>query len=172
MPNVDLTRVPIFYHNYIGQVKENELAATLHAHQQTLITELEKIPPEKWDYRYAKGKWSIKEMVQHLIDAERIFCYRALNFARKDSNALPGFDENEFAQTSRADKRSKNDLIEELTTVQKSTALLFGSFDEEQLNETGVANGWSIYVKAIGFIIAGHALHHRNVLRERYLQES
>jgi hypothetical protein len=169
MPNLDLSRVPVFYHKYIANVKEDELGAALRNHQSELLSELEKIPAEKWDYRYAEGKWSIKEMVQHLIDAERIFCYRALNFARKDSNELPGFDENMFAETSKADKRTKNDLLEELTNIQKGSALLFGSFDEEQLNQSGIANGWSIYVKAIGFIIAGHTLHHRNILLERYL---
>ena len=170
MPNVDLSRVPVFYHKYINLVKENELAPALQKHQRELITELEKIPAEKWDYRYAEGKWSIKEMIQHIIDAERIFCFRALNFARQDKNELPGFDENEFAEASKADRRSKEDLIEELATVQKSSAHLFASFDNAQLDQTGIANGKSIYVKGIGFIVVGHTLHHRNILVERYLK--
>ena len=171
MPQVDLSRVPVFYHNYILQVMEEDLSDAMQKHQLNLVSVLKNIPDEKWDYRYAEGKWSIKELVQHIIDSERIFCYRALNFARKDSNELPGFDENEFAAVSKADKRSKQDLLEELITVQRSSLQLFASFDEEQLDQSGKANGNSIYVKGIGFIIVGHAIHHSNVLMERYLQK-
>jgi hypothetical protein len=133
------------------------------------LNELQKIAPEKWDYRYAEGKWSIKEMIQHLIDAERVFCYRALNFARHDVHPLPGFDENKFAEVAKADRRTKEDLLEELSTVQKASALLFRSFDEEQLDSSGMANGTPNYVKAIGFTIVGHTRHHMKILRERYL---
>ena len=172
MPNVDLSRVPAFYHKYISLVKENELSPALQKHQKEILIELEKIPSEKWDYRYEEGKWSIKEMVQHMIDAERIFCFRALNFARRDKNELPGFDENKFAEVSKAGRRAKQDLIEELEIVQKSSAVLFASFDDEQLDQSGIANGKSIYVKGLGFIIVGHTLHHRNILLERYIKVS
>jgi uncharacterized damage-inducible protein DinB len=171
MANVDLKRVPKFYHNYISQVKEADLARAFQNHQTDFVSFLTNIPEDKWNYRYTEGKWSIKELVQHVIDAERIFCYRALRFSRKDKTELPGFEENDYAPASRADRRTKADLLEELKTVQKSSAQLFASFDEEQLNESGSANGSSVYVKAIGFIIVGHALHHKNVLSEKYLQE-
>ena len=171
MPQVELSRVPVFYHKYINLVNETDLSSAMQNHQQNLVSVLKNIPDEKWDYRYAEGKWSIKELVQHIIDSERIFCYRALNFARKDTNELPGFDENEFASVSKADKRSKQDLIDELITVQRSSLQLFASFDEEQLDQSGKANGNSIYVNGIGFIIVGHALHHLKVLKERYLQK-
>ncbi|MGZ8538089.1 MAG: DinB family protein [Flavisolibacter sp.] len=171
MLQVDFSRVPVFYHKYINLVKEQDLSEALRNHQNNLASELNNIPESTWDYRYAEGKWTIKELVQHIIDGERIFCYRALNFARKDSNELPGFDENEFAAVSNADKRSKKDLLDELTTVQKSSMQLFASFDEEQLDQSGTANGNSIYVKGIGFIIVGHTLHHLNIIRERYLQK-
>ena len=170
MPNVDLTRVPAYYHRYINQVKENELPDALAKHQEDLVRFLQTIPEEKWNYRYAEGKWSVKELVQHIIDAERVFAYRALRFARKDSTPLPGFDEGPYAAASKADKRTKKDLIDELSSVQKSTAQLFASFDEQQLNESGVASNNPVYVKGIGFIIVGHALHHMQVLQERYLQ--
>jgi hypothetical protein len=171
MPNVDLSRVPSFYHKYINLVQERELNDALaKRREEDLVTELKNIPSEKWDYRYAEGKWSIKEMVQHVIDAERVFCYRALNFARQDPNELPGFDENKFALSAKAGRRSKEDLIKELETIQISSQQLFASFDEEQLERSGVANNTSVYVKGLGFIIAGHALHHRNILRERYLR--
>jgi hypothetical protein len=169
MSTVDLSRVPVFYHRYINLVKDAELNEALQNHQDGIQQILEDLPENKWNYRYAEGKWSIRELVQHLIDAERIFCYRALRFSRKDTTPLPGFDENLYADTSGAERRSTAGLLEELGTVQKSTAQLFASFDEEQLNQSGEANGNSIYVKAIGFIIAGHTLHHANILKERYL---
>lgn len=169
MPNLDLTRVPVFYHKYINLVKENDLPEAFQNHQSNLVLELKKVPAEKWNHGYAEGKWSIKELVQHIIDGERIFCYRALNFARKDENELPGFDENKFADVSKADKRTKEELIDELETVQRSSAQLFSSFDDEQLDQSGIANGNSVYVKGLGFIIVGHTLHHKNILLERYL---
>ncbi|HWJ89800.1 MAG TPA: DinB family protein [Flavisolibacter sp.] len=167
---VDLSRVPSFYHGYINRVAERSLTAAFEVHPPQLVAFLKNIPEAKWDHRYAKGKWSIKEMVQHIIDAERIFCYRALCFAREDSTALPGFDENLYAETSKADRRQKNDLIEELESVQRSSKQLFNSFDEEQLGATGVANGKEIYDEGIGYIVIGHALHHQSILAERYLQ--
>lgn len=170
MINIDLSKVPPFYHNYITQVQETDLNKAFQLHQTELISLLQSISSEKWDYRYAENKWSVKELVQHVIDAERIFCYRALCFARKDKTSLPGFDENNYSAASKAGKRNKESLIAELRTAQKSTAGMFASFDSEQLEEEGIANGNSVNVKAIGFILIGHALHHKNILLERYLQ--
>ena len=171
MEKVDLSRIPAFYHKYIAYVQEYDLNAALEHHQHDFISLLLTLPEDGWMYRYAEGKWSIKELVQHVIDAERIFCYRALRFARKDKTELPGFEENDFAMASKADSRTKASLIEELAAVQKASALLFASFDAEQRNESGKANGSSVYVEGIGFIIVGHTLHHKNILKERYLQE-
>lgn len=165
----DLGRVPSFYHRYIKHVAENDLQAALKAHRVDFINLLKSLPAEKWEYRYAPEKWSIKEMVQHIIDADRIFCYRALRFARKDQTPVEGFDENSYVPASKADRRKPEELLEELEIVQKSTSLLFNSFDEEQLEAAGIANGSSIYVRAIGFIIPGHTLHHMQVIKERYL---
>ena len=169
MANVDLSRVPLFYHKYIDQIKDAELAAAFQKHENVLDSILKDLPEEKWNYRYAEGKWSVKELVQHIIDAERIFCYRALRFARKDTAELPGFDENKFAEAAQAEKRNKEDLLDELNIVERSSAQLFASFDEEQLDQSGIANGNSVYVKAIGFIIVGHTIHHKNILLEKYL---
>jgi len=171
MAKVDLSRVPEFYHKYINQVSDKELSEALEHYPAEFIQFLNAIPPAKWDFRYSPGKWSIKEMVQHIIDAERIFCYRALCFARKDQTRLPGFEENDYALNSMAGLRTKEDLVEELKAVQSSTALLFRSFDPTMLNETGTANGNPVYVKGIGFIILGHMQHHKSILKERYLQE-
>ena len=169
MPRPDLSRVPEFYHGYISKVKENDLMSALQNSTSELFSLLKAIPKEKHDYRYAEGKWTIKEVVQHMLDGERVFTYRALRFARKDDTALPGFDENLFAQTAKADKRNWNDMVEEFTALRKSTEAMFASFDNEQLEQTGIASENSIYVLGIGFIVAGHVNHHCQVIKERYL---
>jgi len=170
MSHVDLSRVPEYYHKYINLAISDDLKTALEKHQIELISFLKDIPKKKWNYRYAEGKWSIKEVVQHIIDAERVFTYRALCFARKDQTPLPSFDENIFAANSKADDRSKKDLLKELKAVQASSAQMFESFDEEHLNQTGIASEKSTYVKGIAYIVFGHSLHHKNILKERYLK--
>jgi DinB superfamily len=165
----DLTRVPSFYHNYISQVPDNDLMTAFKNQTPIFIDFIKGIPANKINYAYAPNKWTIKEMLQHIIDAERVFCYRALRFARKDPTPLHGFDENLFAQNSKADKRNWDDLIEEFKTVRKATEWLYRSFDEEQLSATGVANNSSNYVLAFGYISIGHSIHHTNIIKERYL---
>ena len=171
MPQVDLTRIPPYYHKYINLVESLSLNEALEKYQTELVSILSELPEELWNYRYAPGKWSIKELVQHLIDGDRVFCYRALRFARHDQTELPGFDENLFAEYSEADRRSREELLEELKSVQRSSALMFQSFSEDQLNQSGVANENSVYVKGLGYIIAGHTRHHLQVLQERYLKK-
>lgn len=169
MSRPNLADVPSFYHNYINQVEEdNVLTAIVNNGKKTLLF-FQSIPAEKWDHRYAEGKWSIKEMFQHIIDAERVFIYRSLCFARGEQASLPGFDENIYAANSKADRRTSEELIAEFETVRKSSEQLFASFDEGQINATGTANNKAISVNAIGFIIAGHVQHHVNITRERYL---
>jgi hypothetical protein len=165
----DLSRVPVFYHNYINQVPENDLLEAFNNQTPAFIEFIERIPAEKHDYRYADGKWTIKEVLQHIIDAERVFSYRALRFARKDPTFLPGFDENSFADNARAYKRDWKNLVEEFKALRMSSEYLFASFDEEQLDAAGTANNNSIYVLGIGYVVVGHAIHHSKVLRERYL---
>lgn len=169
MAVADLSRVPPFYHRYIQLVSAPDLNRAFEQHQNDLTGLLRKLAADKWSYRYAPGKWSIRELVQHIIDGERIFGYRALCIARKDRTALPGFDENSYAAASNANDRNAADIMEELTCVQKSSMLLFRSFNEEQLQETGIANGNPVYVEAIGYIIIGHTLHHKKVLEDKYL---
>ena len=138
-------------------------------HQTDLLSLLESIDADKWEHRYAKDKWSIKELVQHVIDTERVFAYRALCIARKEKQSLPAFEEKNYAAASKAYKRKPHDLMEELGLVQKTTAKLFEPFDDEQLNQIGVANNKSVSVKALGYIIIGHAIHHKHLLEEKYL---
>lgn len=165
----DLSRVPEFYHNYINQVPEDDIMKAFQKGSPSFIQFFENIPISKREYRYAEGKWSIKEVLQHIVDAERVFDYRALCFARKDPAPLPGFDENIFAANAKADKRSWSDLMEEFKAVRKGSEILFSSFDEEQLNTSGIANNHSNYVLAFGYVLVGHSLHHMKVLKERYL---
>ena len=171
MPRPDLSRVPIFYHNYINQVPEDDLTGSFKKQSEVFIKFLEKIPKDKHDYRYAKDKWTLKELLQHIIDAERIFCYRALRFARNDATPLPAFDEDSYALHSKADKRDWNELVDEFKSVRKSSQYLFNSFDPDQLNASGVSNNASIYVLGIGFITIGHTLHHKKIIEERYLKD-
>lgn len=169
MPKPDLTKIPEYYHGYISQVKEDDLPSAFRM-QETVIKEfLAAIPQEKYEYQYEPGKWTLKEMLQHLIDAERVFGYRALCFARNDSAPLPGFNENEYVNESLANKREWNDLVNELLTVRKSNELLFNSFNEEQMNRSGIANNSSNYVLGWGYISIGHVAHHMQVMKQRYL---
>ena len=165
----DLSRVPKFYHNYISHVPQEDLLEAFNSQTPAFIQFIESIPPGKYDFRYAEGKWTIKEVLQHVIDAERIFAYRALRFARKDPTFLPGFDENTFAENARADKREWKNLLEEFKAVRMGSEYLFASFDNDQLEASGTANNSSVYVLGIGFLLIGHSLHHMNVIRERYL---
>lgn len=169
MPRPDLSRVPEYYHKYIAHVKESDFKEALSNSTAAVLNLVENLPAVKSDYRYADDKWTIKEVLQHIIDAERVFSYRALRFARQDETPLPGFDQNQFASNAKADKRNWNDLVEEFKAVRKATEYLFASFDDEQLNASGIASDNPVYVLGIGFIIAGHCLHHLKVVQERYL---
>jgi uncharacterized damage-inducible protein DinB len=169
MPRPDLSRVPAYFHNYISLVPEDDLYRSFKIQSEAFIRFLESIPPGKYDYRYAEGKWTLKELLQHVIDAERIFCFRALCFARKDATPLPSFDENAYAENSNAKNRNWNDLVEEFKVVRKATEYLFSSFNKEQLDAAGVSNKNPNYVLGIGFITIGHTIHHKKIIEERYL---
>lgn len=165
----DLSRVPSFFHNYISHVPQDDLSEAFAIQTPVLLKFIESIPPDKYNYRYADGKWTIKEVLQHIIDAERIFTYRALRFARKDETPLPGFDENLYADNAKADKRDWKEMTEEFKHVRRSSEYLFNSFDNDQLEASGISNGNPVYVLGIGFLLVGHSLHHLRILKERYL---
>lgn len=169
MPRPDLSKIPNWYHGYVNLVKGNDLMNAMKEQTSSFNRFLAKIPKEKINYRYAKGKWTIKELLQHIIDAERIFAYRALCLARKESKPLPGFEENDYADNSKAGKRDWKEMIEEFKAVRKSSEILFGSFDKAQLSSSGIVNNNPVQVLAIGFILVGHITHHVNIMNERYL---
>jgi hypothetical protein len=169
MPRPDLSRIATFYHNYINQVPQDGVLEAIHELGDEFIGLMESMPPEKYDHAYAPGKWTLKEVFQHIIDTERIMSYRALCMARKETQSLPGFDENDYAANSRAGNRHWDDMTEEFRLVRKASAYLFRSFDEEQLESAGTTNNNPLYVLGLGFIIAGHCQHHLNIIKERYL---
>lgn len=160
---------PSHFHTYIKLVEKEDLNSALK--NQTYEAEkcFNTITEEQSLYKYAEEKWTIKEVLQHIIDAERIFTYRALAFARKDENILPSFDENNYAANSNANNRNWNELIEEFLTVRKSTEMLFNSFTPENLSTIGKASGYDISVSALAYTTVGHAAHHINIIRERYI---
>ena len=130
---------------------------------------IQSIPEKKLYYRYAEGKWTIKEILVHIIDDERIYSYRSLRFARKDSTELPGFEQDEYAASSGANERSIESILHEFETVRKATISLFENFTEEVFTRWGTANGNKVSVRALGYHIAGHEIHHRNIIKKRYL---
>jgi hypothetical protein len=162
---------PFYFSNYIQLVEQEDLNSVLKNQIETSKQFFNSIPEEKIDYRYAEGKWNIKEVLQHIIDTERVFAYRALAFARQEPNALPGMDENSYAKNSNADSRKWKDLIDEFEAVRQSTIHLYQSFSESQLELTGKTVSYEISVRALGYTIAGHSAHHINILKERYLKD-
>lgn len=157
-----------FYGNYIAQVKEENPIAALENSLAEARRFLPTIPADKGDYRYAEGKWSVKEVLQHMIDTERVMAYRALRFARNDKTEVPGYDENAWVESLDLSNRSLQELSEELVELRKSTLLLFSSFPEASYTNTGTANGQPASVRALAYIIAGHQRHHFTILKERY----
>lgn len=160
---------PKYYDSYIDLVRDKDILFTLDEQMNFTYAFLLTISERKGDYAYAEGKWSIKEVVGHLIDAERVFAYRALRFARKDKTDLPGFEENDYVKNSNYSERSLAELAEELLMLRKSNMYLFNSFTKEMMEMTGTANGGEISVEALLYIIAGHQKHHIKVINDRYL---
>lgn len=148
---------------------DNSIVTNLENSQKEFENLLRGIPEEKQTFVYKKGKWSVKEVVQHMIDSERIFAYRTLSFARKDTTALPGFDQDFFTNHSNANLRDFKDQRKEMSLLRESTLLLFKSFSEESLLISGVMSDKKITVRALGYLFSGHQNHHLKVLKERYL---
>jgi uncharacterized damage-inducible protein DinB len=165
----DFDTLPKFYHHYVMQVHDQNVLDALEQSNKQLLTLLTGVPEDMGEYRYEKGKWSIKELICHMMDAERIFAYRALRFARNDSTELSAFEENDYAPQANAHARTLKQLIREAETLRKTTLDLFMSFTPEMLQRKGTANKNVVSVVNIGYIIAGHETHHRNILNERYL---
>ncbi len=158
-----------YYGTYINKAEGNDLLAALRENALSFSNFIQSIPAEKLDFSYAYGKWTIKEIIVHLTDAERIFAYRALRFARKDKTPLSGFEENDYVPESNAANQSGDQLLSEFLSVRVASINLFESFTPEMCLRTGSANGKEISVRALGFIMVGHTVHHLQTIRERYL---
>jgi len=159
---------PAIYSSYVETITGDVME--LLDEQITAFPEfLASIPPGKSEYAYAEGKWTIKEVVGHVIDTERIMAYRALRFARNDTKELIGFEPDDFVANARFNERSLESLSEEFVLVRKANLMLFRSFNDHELARKGIASERLISVRAFLYIIAGHLNHHRNIIRERYL---
>lgn len=158
-----------FNATYINALDDVNLFEELEISLHDFIKFVQNIPMDKFDYRYAVGKWTIKDIIQHIIDAERIFAYRALRISRNDKTPLPGFEENDYVENTNANDRSIQTLLTEFSAVRHSNLLLFKSFSEEQLTRLGTSSNHTISVRALGFLIIGHQKHHQRIFEERYL---
>jgi hypothetical protein len=160
--------IPPFYRRYMDLVNGGILVETLRENGKEMRQWVSTWTEDMAAYRYEETKWSAREVLIHITDAERVFAYRAMRFARKDKTALPGFDENFYALEYSSDHRTIPELLEDMEAVRQATVTLFRSFSPLQLKRTGTASGVMMSVRSIGEVIAGHELHHKNILLDRY----
>ena len=161
--------IPEWYQGYVKTLGDRDFKTVLSQNLLSTSSFLKSIPADKENFAYAEGKWTLKEVVLHVVDSERIFSSRALCFARKEKANLPGYDENEYAPNSDAVNRTLSSIIEEYEAVRKSSIELFKNFSETTLALTGNANNYSFSVDLCGVILVGHEMHHMKIIKERYL---
>lgn len=165
----DATEYLHYYDRYIALVPEGDLLAQLSQQMDETLALLRSIPETQAGFRYAPDKWSIKELVGHLIDTERIFSHRALRFARNDRTPLPGYEQDDYVRNGSFDDCQLEELAGEFESVRRSTLSLFKNLAKDAWMRKGIANESEVSVRALAYIIAGHELHHREILRSRYL---
>ena len=166
----DPTEYAPYYGKYVGLVQGEDVLRALGDQIEGSLATLRKVPPQDSLRRYAADKWSMREVLGHLIDAERIFAYRALRFARNDRTELPGFEQDDYVPPARFDDRRWDDLLAEFEAVRRANILMFNGLDSDAWSRRGVANGNEMSVRALAYAIAGHELHHMGVIRTKYLQ--
>lgn len=170
LKDLDHSEYNAFYRNYIELVRNDmHLLDALVNGKAKNVTFYNEIPEEKWHFAYESGKWTILEVLQHIIDTERIFSYRALRIGRGDKTPLAGFEQDDYIKPSRAHERSMPDLVEEYSLVRDCTVNLFKGFNEEALAQAGTSSDATLSTRAAGFIICGHEVHHANIISTRYL---
>lgn len=162
---------PEYFGRYIALVTSDTLREAVATYAQPLEQFYCTLPDDKGDYAYANGKWTLKDLLQHIIDAERIFSYRMLRIVRGDKTPLASFDENPYAENAKAGERSFAEIKEEFSAVRKASDLLIASLNEAQLAQQGVASNMPVTANSIGYIMFGHMLHHKKVIEERYLAQ-
>jgi len=158
-----------YYKNYIALAKHTDIVQGLEESKKEFVSFAKTISDNKWTYAYAPEKWSIAEVLQHIIDTERIFAYRALRFARKDKTPIVGFEQDDYVPNSGANQMTIDALVSDYQAVRSATISLFHSFSEEMLVGIGNANGANMSARAVGYMLVGHQQHHLSVLQERYL---
>lgn len=164
-----MTEIPEFYKAYVAKVQDKGILKSLEDSWNELRDLIANLTEQDGFFAYADGKWTIKDVLQHIIDCERIMSNRALRFARADKTSLPGFDENHYVPQAKASNKSFFLLLEEFDAVRKSSITLFKGLDEDMMKNIGEANGHQFDAEAQGYIMAGHCQHHIDVLKERYL---
>ena len=164
----DASEYAPFYHGYVTMVPDGDVVELVRSTGREVLEALGRIPETRGDHRYGPDKWTIREVIGHLIDAERIFTYRALRVARGDRTPLASFDENEFVKTAGSEARTLASLTRELGAVREATAQLFESLPDEAWGRSGIASGKDVSLRALAYITTGHAMHHLRILRERY----
>lgn len=158
-----------YYETYVGKVGEGAILAILAQQESSMTAFYENLPADKWEYRYETGKWTPKEVLLHVIDAERVFAYRALRVGRADTTPLPGFSQDPYVASSAANERSPESLIAEYRSVRQATLALFNNLPAAAWEQQGTASDSPISVLALAYIIAGHEIHHSQITKERYL---
>lgn len=156
------------FQGYVAHVNEDDIMPAMRSQIDALDVLLDRVPPERETFRYAEGKWSIREIIGHLIDGERVFGYRALCIARGETQNLPGFDQDQYMLTAPFDRIDLEDLLSEFRLVRLSNIAMMRTFDESAWAQMGTANGNPISVRALAYIMVGHLRHHMGVLRDRY----
>ncbi len=168
-PELNLAEPHPFYKTYIDTLGDVELMDMLQRQLSNFPEFIESISDDKLGFSYESEKWTLAQVLQHVIDTERIFQYRAFRFSRGDTSVLQGFDQDSYAEKSMAERRTKESIIEEYQIVRKSTISLFANLDRNALESTGIASNVTWSVAALGFVICGHQKHHRDSIRERYI---
>ncbi len=169
MKHPDKSEYHEYFEQYIRLIPGENVIRALEGQMLELQALVSDLPSEKEDYAYAPGKWTIKEVIGHLIDCERIFGYRVLRFARGDSKELPGFDDEMYVPAGKFNKRSFYDLAHEFSVLREANIILFKTLDEEALSRNGISDGKSMSVRALIYSIAGHSAHHVRTIKSRYL---
>jgi len=158
-----------FYATYVSKVGDGDIIKILEEQMLSTHALAKNIPAEKAEYAYAPGKWTVKECISHMIDAERVFAYRALCISRGEQQNLPGFEQDDYVLNGEAGKRELNDLIAEFKTLRMANLFMLRSLTAEQADRIGSSNGNPTSVRALAHMMAGHELHHMNIFREKYL---
>jgi len=158
-----------YYKRYIDMSSNSDLLTGLRNSLENSMEFYNSIASDKLEHRYEEGKWTVKEVIQHIMDTERIFAYRALRFARQDKTPLSGFEQDDYVPTSQANTRDFKSLLNEYKAIRQATIAMFENFSDDMLTSIGEASGSNMSVRALGFVTIGHEMHHCNVIRERYL---